>query len=96
MNLVDFGMNLQEAGDAPRCYHTGSSEPIGTMMTSGGMLYLESGVPAEIRRDLVRPGHHVSETIGSYGGYRAIAWDPVQKVWAGASESRKDGRAMGY
>jgi gamma-glutamyltranspeptidase / glutathione hydrolase len=96
VNLVDFGMNLQEAGDAPRFYHEGSSEPTGTLMTTGGELHLESGVPAEVRRDLRRMGHAVSETVGTYGGYQAIAWDPVQKVWAGASESRKDGCAMGY
>jgi gamma-glutamyltranspeptidase / glutathione hydrolase len=96
VNLVDFGMNLQEAGDAARFYHEGSSEPTGTLMTTGGELHLESGVPAEVRRDLRRMGHAISETVGTYGGYQAIAWDPVQKVWAGASESRKDGCAMGY
>lgn len=96
VNLVDFGMNLQEAGDAPRFYHTDSSEPTGTLMTSGGVLHLESGVPPEVRRELRRLGHDVSETLGTYGGYQAVAWDPVQKVWAGASESRKDGCAIGY
>jgi gamma-glutamyltranspeptidase/glutathione hydrolase len=96
VNLLDFGMNLQEAGDAPRFYHTDSSEPTGTLMTAGGVLHLESGVPAQIRRELVRMGHHVADTLGTYGGYQVVAWDPVQKVWAGASESRKDGCAMGY
>jgi gamma-glutamyltranspeptidase/glutathione hydrolase len=96
VNLVDFGMNLQEAGDAARFYHTGSSEPTGTLMTTGGELHLESGVPGEVRRDLVRLGHRVSDLVGQYGGYQAIARDPVTGVLAGASESRKDGCAMGY
>jgi gamma-glutamyltranspeptidase/glutathione hydrolase len=96
VNLVDFGMNLQEAGDAARFHHEGSSEPTGTLMTTGGELHLESGVPADVRRDLVRMGHRVTDSVGSFGGYQAVAWDPIEKVWAGASESRKDGCAMGY
>ena len=96
VNLMDFGMNLQEAGDAARFYHTGSSEPTGTLMTTGGELHLESGVPGEVRRDLVRLGHRVTDLVGQYGGYQAVARDPVTGVLAGASESRKDGCAMGY
>jgi gamma-glutamyltranspeptidase/glutathione hydrolase len=96
VNLLDFGMNLQEAGDAARFYHTESSEPTGTIMTNGGVLSLESGVTEKIRRELVRRGHHVSEIVGAYGGYQAIARDPASGVWAGASESRKDGCALGY
>jgi gamma-glutamyltranspeptidase/glutathione hydrolase len=96
VNLIDFGMNLQEAGDAPRFYHGGSSSPTGTVMESGGVLSLENGVPPSVRRELVRLGHRLSETIGRYGGYQAIAHDPVGGVYSGASESRKDGCAMGY
>jgi gamma-glutamyltranspeptidase/glutathione hydrolase len=96
VNLVDFGMNLQEAGDADRFYHGGSSEPTGTTMTGGGVLHLESGVSSKIRRELVRMGHRLAETIGRYGGYQAIARDPATGVYSGASESRKDGCAMGY
>ncbi len=96
VNLIDFGMNLQEAGDAARYYHEGSSEPTGTLMTTGGELHLESGVPDDVRRDLRKMGHKITETVGTYGGYQAVAWDPVQKVFAGATESRKDGCAMGY
>jgi len=96
VNLVDFGMNLQEAGDAIRFHHTGSSEPTGTVMLDGGVLHLESGVPAEVRRDLVLLGHSLSDVLGQYGGYQAVARDPVTGVLAGASESRKDGCAMGY
>lgn len=97
VNLVDFGMDLQEAGDAPRFYHTGSSEPTGTLMTTGGVLHLESGVDAEIRRELVRRGHRVAETVpAAFGGYQAVARDPLTGVLSGASESRKDGGASGF
>ena len=97
VDLVDFGMNLQEAGDAPRFYHTGSSEPTGTLMTTGGLLHLESGIPWHVRRDLARRGHKIQEiNPGAFGGYQAVARDPVSGVLAGASESRKDGCAMGY
>lgn len=96
VNLLDFGMDLQEAGDAPRFYHTGSSEPTGTLMTTGGRLSLESGISAEIRRELTRLGHTIVESSGLFGGYQAIARDPQSGVYSGASESRKDGCAMGY
>ena len=96
LNMVDFGMNLQEAGVAARFYHTGSSEPTGTLMTTGGILHLESGVPAEVRRELVRKGHRVVDTVGTFGGYQAVMRDPATGVLAGATESRKDGCAMGY
>jgi len=96
VNILDFGMNIQEAGDAARFYHTGSSEPTGTLMTTGGILHLESGVPAEVRRNLAIMGHRVTETVGTFGGYEAVLRDPVTGVYAGATESRKDGCAMGY
>jgi gamma-glutamyltranspeptidase/glutathione hydrolase len=95
VNLVDFGMNLQEAGDAPRIYHSGSSEPTGEVMADGGQLYLESGFPAETVRDLVQRGHAVGATSpGAFGGYQAIKRE--KGVYVGASESRKDGQAAGY
>lgn len=96
VNLIDFGMNLQEAGDAPRIQHEGSSEPTGEKMTSGGELYLESGFDYEVIRRLVMKGHHISYNIGGYGGYQAIMRDENNKVYLGASESRKDGQAAGY
>ncbi|HNY51856.1 MAG TPA: gamma-glutamyltransferase [Bacteroidales bacterium] len=96
VNLIDFKMNLQEAGDAPRIYHTGSSEPTGQVMTEGGILYLESGIRWEEIRQLLTMGHNVQWNLGSYGGYQAIMWDEKNKVWYGASESRKDGQASGY
>jgi gamma-glutamyltranspeptidase len=96
INLIDFGMNLQEAGDAPRIQHEGSSEPTDEVMTTGGTLYLESGIDYLQIRKLVQMGHKVGWDVGGYGGYQAIMWDGTNKVYFGASESRKDGQAAGY
>ncbi len=96
VNLIDFGMNLQEAGDAPRMRHNGSSEPTGSKMTNGGSLNLESGFDYEVIRKLEEMGHRIEYSIGPYGGYQAIFYDKVRKVYIGASESRKDGQAAGY
>jgi gamma-glutamyltranspeptidase/glutathione hydrolase len=97
VNLVDFGMNLQEAGDAPRVIHEGSSEPTGEGMTEGGgQVLVESGIPYETVRALMLKGHEVRFDLGNFGGYQAIRWDPLQKVYYGASESRKDGQAAGW
>lgn len=98
INMVDFGMNLQEAGDAPRIHHDGSTEPTGQalQMTDGGVLELESGFPYETVRALMNAGHTVKFANGPYGGYQAIARDHEQGVYIGASESRKDGQAAGY
>ena len=95
-NLIDFGMNLQEAGDAARWHHEGSSEPTGESMTDGGYVDLESGIPYESARELMRRGHRVRFDLGGYGGYQAIMRDPQTGVYYGASESRKDGAAEGY
>jgi gamma-glutamyltranspeptidase/glutathione hydrolase len=95
-NLIDFGMNLQEAGDAPRFYHTGSSSPTGSKMTDGGVVALESGIDAEVRRELTNMGHRIQHMVGPFGGYQAIAYDVENDVYYGASESRKDGHAAGH
>jgi gamma-glutamyltranspeptidase/glutathione hydrolase len=96
VNLIDFKMNLQEAGDAPRMHHIGSSEPTGQQMTNGGILLLESGFRTEVIQNLMSRGHTIQWDLGGYGGYQAIMWDDKNKVWFGASESRKDGQAAGY
>ncbi len=97
VNMIDFGMSLQEAGDAPRIQHVGSTEPTGAKtMTDGGIVNLESGFPYETIRALLERGHTIQWDNGSYGGYQAIMWDSKNKVFYGASESRKDGQAAGY
>ncbi len=95
-NIVDFGMNLQEAGDAPRIRHGGSSQPTDEKMTDGGTVYLENGFDYETIRALMMKGHTIQFSHGAYGGYQAIMWDKENKVYYGASESRKDGQAAGY
>ena len=95
IDLVDFGLGLQEAGDAPRIVHTGSSQPTGERMEDGGRVHLESGFGPEVRRDLTQRGHRLSESPGVFGGYQAILRE-TNGVLRGASESRKDGHAAGY
>jgi gamma-glutamyltranspeptidase/glutathione hydrolase len=96
VNLIDFGMNLQEAGDAPRARHDGSSEPTGEVMRDGGHVVLEQGFSAETIKGLEARGHKVKvANDGDFGGYQAILRNE-QGVYFGASESRKDGAAQGY
>ncbi|MGH8495901.1 MAG: gamma-glutamyltransferase family protein, partial [Gammaproteobacteria bacterium] len=96
VNLIDFGMNLQEAGDAPRIRHSGSSQPTGGTMTDGGIVYLESGFSQTTREGLGKRGHRLSEEASAFGGYQAILRDHDNGIYVGASESRKDGHAAGY
>ncbi len=96
-NVVDFGMNLQEAGDAPRVRHDGSSEPTGGMtMRDGGVVHLESGFDAAAHEGLRARGHRIEPRSGGFGGYQAILRDLRAGVYFGASESRKDGHAAGF
>ena len=96
VNLIDFGMGLQEAGDAPRIRHSGSSQPTGSVMSNGGTLDFETGFDYEVIRELIKMGHNIGYGVDVYGGYQAIMWDDKNKVYFGASESRKDGQAAGY
>ena len=95
INMIDFNMDVQEAGDAPRIHHTGSSEPTGEIMKDGGILNLESGFPYSTIRELMRKGHRIQYANGPYGGYQAIKRAANDVYW-GASESRKDGQAAGF
>lgn len=99
VNMVDFGMNLQEAGDAARWQHLGSTEPTdgqAAYLKNGGYIEVERGIPFETVRELQKRGHDVRYGLGGYGGYQAIMRDHINGVWIGASESRKDGQAAGY
>ena len=96
VNLIDFGMNLQEAGDVPRARHDGSSEPTDEQMHDGGEVVLEVGVSPETVKVLEARGHKVTvANDGDFGGYQAIMRN-AEGVYFGASESRKDGAAQGY
>ena len=96
INLIDFEMNLQEAGDAPRIRHVSNQQPTGGDMLDGGELSLESGFDYKEIRKLQKYGHKIIFSLGSFGGYQAIMFDEKLGVFFGASESRKDGSAMGY
>ena len=94
INLIDFGLNLQEAGDAPRIVHSGSSQPTDEVMVDGGIVSIEHGFGEEIENSLKQMGHHTKYVKGIFGGYQAIMLK--DGVYFGASESRKDGQAAGY
>jgi gamma-glutamyltranspeptidase/glutathione hydrolase len=98
-NQIDFDLNVQEAGDACRWQHEGDNEPTGEKMNaSGGYVEVESGIPYETVRELRKKGHDVRFDVGGYGGYQAIKVEmhDGHRIYAGASESRKDGMAAGY
>ena len=96
VNMIDFGMNLQEAGDAARIRHMGSSQPTDQQMTDGGTVFIESGVGEETRAALTALGHKLETSRHDVGGYQAIMRDHKEGVYYGASETRKDGQAAGY
>ena len=98
VNIVDFGMGVQEAGDVARYHHKGHTEPFrtGFKMSDGGILEVESGVSPDVVAALEARGHVVEYTKGPFGGYQAILFDAASGVYRGASEMRKDGTAIGY
>jgi gamma-glutamyltranspeptidase/glutathione hydrolase len=96
-NLIDFGMNVQEAGEAPRVEHTGSATPTGRPgAKGGGTVHAEDGIPEAVVAELKRRGHQVMRTKRNGGGYQGILIDPKTGVLHGGTESRKDGCAAGY
>ena len=97
VNMVDFGMTVQAAGDVARFHHDGSTDPEGgKAMTDGGLVEIETGVSQAIADELTKRGHKVKYSVGPYGGYQAIWRDPVTGAYWGASEFRKDGQAAGF
>jgi gamma-glutamyltranspeptidase/glutathione hydrolase len=96
-NLIDFGMNVQAAGEAPRVEHTGSPTPTGRPgAPGGGTVRAEPGIPDPVVAELTRRGHHVVRTPRNGGGYQGILIDPRTNMLQGGSEARKDGCAVGY
>ena len=95
-NIIDFGMNVQEAGDAARWYHSGNTEPTGKAPKGIGTVRLESGFAPEVKEALVSRGYAIKSANGAFGGYQAIGFDAKSRVYWGASEMRKDGLAIGY
>lgn len=95
-NIIDFGMNVQEAGDAARWRHGGSSLPTGEPAAGIGTVEMESGFDPAVKQELARRGYKIAAGSGGFGGYQAILWDEKNHVYWGASEMRKDGEAIGY
>src|SRR5439155_11172715 len=96
-NLIDFGMNVQEAGEAPRLEHKGSATPTGLpAAANGGTVEAEPGIPESVVAELQRRGHHVVRVRRNGGGYQGILIDPQTGMLHGGSEARKDGCAVGY
>ena len=97
VNMIDFGMNPQMAGDASRIRHGGSTTPTGIPEEAdGGTVYLESGFPAETVQRLIEMGHTIGKSTGSFGGYQGILIDHEHGTLHGATDPRKDGAAVGY
>lgn len=101
LNLIDFDMGLQEAGDAARWEHRGGCEPTDDLNGDAceedmGVVHLESGIPVEARLELERRGHTVECCRANGGGYQAIMRDFDSGAWIAATEMRKDGNADGY
>ena len=94
INMIDFELSLQEAGDAPRIVHSGSSQPTDEVMLDGGTLSIERGFGSEIENELTNKGHQLKYEKGIFGGYQAIMLK--NGIYYGASETRKDGQAAGY
>ena len=96
VNLLDFGMNVQAAGESPRVEHIGSATPTGNPGRGGGTVLAEYGFPDEVVRELQRRGHTVARTRTNGGGYQGILIDHGRGVLQGGTEARKDGAAVGY
>jgi len=98
INVIDFGMDIQQAGDAPRVRHAGSSDPTGVKMAGGGLLSVELGIDPAVVRQLQELGHKINPAgyLDFFGGYQAIQLDTLSGMYHGASDPRRAGCAFGY
>jgi len=96
VNMIDFGMNVQEAGDFMRFRHVGGTEVTGQSARGVGLVQMETGITPSVRAELTKRGHHLAPGSGGFGGYQAILWDRKNHAYWGATEMRKDGVAIGY
>ena len=96
VNIIDFGMNAQEAGDFMRFHHIGGTEVTGSPSPGPGFVFMESGISPSVQAELAKRGHSVMVGGGNYGGYQGIMRDRLNRVYWGATEMRKDGVAIGY
>jgi gamma-glutamyltranspeptidase/glutathione hydrolase len=96
VNMIDYGLDAQSAGDAPRWRHEGGCEPEGGCKPGLGKVALESGFTDATRTGLIQKGWSLSGADGDFGGYQAIKRDPKTGAYEAATESRKDGVSLAY
>lgn len=96
MNLLDFGMSPQQAGEQPRIEHSGGSSPQGSIATTPGTVVCEPLIPEEVKAKLESMGHHIGKSADTFGGYQSIWREENPRRYFGGSDPRKDGCAMGY
>jgi gamma-glutamyltranspeptidase / glutathione hydrolase len=95
-NLIDFGMNVQQAGEAPRLEHVGSATPTGRPARGSGTVEAEARIPAAVLAELEKRGHRIVRNVRNGGGYQGILIDPATNLLHGGTEARRDGLAEGY
>jgi gamma-glutamyltranspeptidase/glutathione hydrolase len=96
MNIIDFGMSPQQAGEEPRVQHSESSTPTGRRMAGGGSVGFERGIPSRVKLKLAEMGHKIEAEVEVFGGYQGIWREENPRRYFGASDPRKDGCAIGY
>jgi gamma-glutamyltranspeptidase / glutathione hydrolase len=96
MNILDFGLSVQQATDVARIAHSGSASPWGGEMTDGGEVMPELGLDPKVLEGLVARGHRIGNTVSALGGYQAIWREEEPRRYFGGSDPRKDGEAIGY
>jgi gamma-glutamyltranspeptidase/glutathione hydrolase len=96
MNILDFGLSVQQATDVPRIVHEGSSSPWGGEMTDGGEVVIERGLDPAVLEGLAARGHRIARAPEALGGYQAIWREEGPRRYFGGSDPRKDGQAIGY
>ncbi len=95
-NMIDFGMNVQEAGDAARWRHYGNAEPTGEPSQGIGTVEMDPGFDPKVKAELAKRGYKIVPGTGNFGSYQAIQFDAKTRVYWGGSDFRKDGEAIGY
>jgi len=96
MNLINYGMSPQQAGEQPRVAHFESSTPMGDRMVGGGSVGFERHIPDTVKQQLVDTGHTVRKNVGAFGGYQGIWRKENPRRYFGGTDPRKDGCAIGF
>jgi gamma-glutamyltranspeptidase/glutathione hydrolase len=95
-NIIDHRMPIQKAGEQFRLWHRESFEFTNEKARDSGKIVAEPGFSNEVKRQLVQMGHQFSDQLRYFGGYQGIWRKSEPRIYAGASDCRKDGCAFGY